>query len=67
MTSATLYQRMGISYAVNISTLFSVFLLRNVIPWDFMTVMIASAVMLSIIGKLAPMSEIVSHMEEETS
>lgn len=67
MTSGGLYQRMGISYAVNILTLFSIFMLRDVIPWDFMTVMIASAVMLSLIGKLAPMSEIANHVEEKAS
>ena len=58
---------MGVSYAINIATLFFVFLMRDIMPWDFIVVMIATAVMLSITGKLAPMTEIVGHVEEKTS
>ena len=65
ITTGVLYQHMGISYAINVVTLLIVFLLRDMLPWDFMTVMIASAVMLSLAGKLAPMSEIVGHVKEE--
>jgi hypothetical protein len=36
-------------------------------PFDFVIVMIATAVMLSLIGKLAPMSEIMNHVEEKAS
>ena len=55
---------MGISYAINVVTLLIVFLLRDMLPWDFMAVMIAAAVMLSLTGKLAPMSEIIGRVEE---
>ncbi|MBQ9016216.1 MAG: hypothetical protein IJ109_08910 [Firmicutes bacterium] len=67
IAAGVLYQHMGISYAINVVTLLIVFLLRNQIPWDFMIVIIAAAVMLSLVGKLAPMSEIVSHVEEGAS
>ena len=60
-----LYQHMGISYAINVVTLLIVFLLRDQLPWDFMAVMIAAAVMLSLTGKMAPVSEIVGRVKEE--
>lgn len=67
ITQATLYQHMGISYAINVATLLLVFLLRNTFPWDITVVIVSTAIMLSLVGKLAPMSEIVSHVEEPVS
>ena len=67
ISTRVLYRNMGVSYAINIATLFFVFLMRDIMPWDFIVVMIATAVMLSITGKLAPMTEIVGHVEEKTS
>ena len=67
ITTGALYQHIGISYAINIAALLFVFLMRNVMPWNFIVVIIAVAVMMSLIGKLAPMSEIMSHVEEKTS
>ena len=67
ITQATLYQHMGISYAINVATLLLVFLLRNTFPWDMTVVIVSTAIMLSLVGKLAPMSEIVSHVEEPVS
>ena len=67
ITTGGLYQRMGVSYAINVVSLLIVFLLRNTMPWNFMVVIIAAAVMLSLVGKLAPMSEIMNHVEEKAS
>ena len=67
ITTGTLYQRMGLSYAINVATLLLIFLIRDLLPWDFMAVMIAAAVMLSLAGKLAPMSEVVGHVEGDVS
>ena len=58
---------MGLSYAINAAALLSIFLARDEIPWNYMAVLIAAAVMISLIGKLAPMNEIVSHLEEGES
>lgn len=65
ITTRTLYQHMGISYAINIAALLVVFLMRDLLPWEFTAVLIAAAVMLSLIGKLAPMSEIMDHVKEK--
>jgi hypothetical protein len=67
ISTGALYQHLGVSYAINIATLLFVFLMRNIMPFDFVIVMIATAVMLSLIGKLAPMSEIMNHVEEKAS
>ena len=67
ITTGGLYQRMGVSYAINVVSLLIVFLLRDTMPWNFMVVIIAAAVMLSLVGKLAPMSEIMNHVEEKAS
>lgn len=63
ITTGVLHLHMGMSYAINAAALLFVFLMRDQMPWDFGVVMVAAAVMLSIVGKLAPMSEIVSHVE----
>ena len=64
IATGVLYRHMGISYAVNIVSLLLVFLVRDQLPWDFMIVIIAAAVMLSLVGKLAPMSEIIGHVAD---
>lgn len=63
ITRGVLYARLGIGYAINIATLFLVFILRNVLPLHFGAILIATAVGLSLTGKLAPMSEIANHVE----
>ena len=65
ISAGVLYRHMGVSYAFNVVTILIVFLLRDLLPWDFMAVMIAAAVMLSLAGKLAPVSEIVGCVREE--
>lgn len=65
ISMGVLYRHLGLSYAVNILTLLFVFLMRNHIPWNFAAVLIGTAVMLSLAGKLAPMNEIMSHVEEK--
>lgn len=67
LTSGALYARMGISWATNFAALLVVFLIRNIIPLNFAAVLIASAVGLSLSGKLAPVGEIVSHVKEKDS
>ena len=67
ISQGTMYQHMGLSYAINALTLLLVFLLRDTIPWDFAVVIVSAAIMLSLVGKLAPMSEIVNHVEEPVS
>lgn len=67
ISTGVLYQHIGMSYAINIATLLFVFLMRNVVAWNFAAVIIVAAVMLSITGKLAPMSEIMNHVEEKAS
>ena len=67
ISTRALYRHLGVSYAINIATLFFVFIMRDIMPWDFVVVMIATAVMLSLTGKLAPMTEIMNHVEEKAS
>ena len=59
MDMGALYVRLGIGYAINVSALFFVFLTRTVMPFDFTATIIATAVAMSIAGKLAPISQIV--------
>lgn len=63
ITTGVLYARLGIGYAINVATLFLIFILRNVLPLHFAATLIAAAVGLSLAGKLAPMNEIVNHVK----
>ena len=63
MNMGALYLHLGIGYAINVSALFFVFLIRNVMPFDFAMTLIATAVAMSIAGKLAPISRIVSSVK----
>lgn len=63
ITTGVLYARLGIGYAINIATLFLVFILRNVMPLHFGATLIAAAIGLSLAGKLAPISEITGHVK----
>ena len=60
MNMGALYLRLGIGYAINVSALLFVFLLRHASPLDFAMTIIAAAVAMSMTGKLAPMNQIVS-------
>lgn len=60
-----LYLHMGIGYAINVVTLLFVFLFRNIMPFNFMAAMLATAVGLSLSGKLAPVGEIMEHVKEK--
>lgn len=65
MTTGALYLHLGISYAINVVTLLLIFLFRNVMPCNFAAALIAAAVALSLAGKLAPIGEIMTHVEEK--
>lgn len=65
LTMGALYLHMGIGYAVNVVALLFVFLLRNIMPFNFMAAIIATAVGLSLSGKLAPIGEIMEHVKEK--
>lgn len=65
MESSALYIRMGIGYAINVAALLFVFLMRNIMPLDFVFTIVATAVAMSLTGKLAPIRQIVSHVEEK--
>ena len=59
-----LYRHIIISGMINTVTLLAVFLLRNVLPCDFTAMIIATAVALSIAGKLTPVREVVGQVKE---
>lgn len=58
ITSGVLTKRMLIGYAINIATLLFVFILRNVIPLDYMWLLIGTAVGLTLMSKLLPISKV---------
>ena len=66
ITMPALYRHIIISSIINAASLLLIFLLRNVIPCDFVATIIAAAVMLSLVGKLTPVREIVDQVEEKT-
>lgn len=64
MERGALYLRMGIGYAVNVAALLFVFLMRNIMPLDFASTVVAAAVAMSLAGKLAPMNRILDCVKE---
>lgn len=56
-------KRMVANYAVNLLALLFVFLLRNVMPFDFMWPLLGTAVALSVATRLAPMHEVMKYVE----
>ncbi len=52
-----LYRNMIASYVINIITLLIVFLLRNVMPFDFVATIIAAALALSIANRVFPINK----------
>lgn len=64
ITTGGLYGRFGVSYIVNFLTLLIVFLLRHVMPFDFFTTILATAIGLSVSGKLVPMRGLASRVKE---
>lgn len=66
ISSGGLYARLGIGYAANIASLFTVFLTRNMFSFNFMITIIATGVGLSVAGKLAPIGKIVEQIREES-
>ena len=50
---------------INVVTLLFVFLFRNLMPFNFMAAILATAVGLSLSGKLAPVGEIMEHVKEK--
>lgn len=67
ITQSQIYTKMIISNLANVVVLLIVFLLRDTIPLDFVWVLLAAAVALSLTGKLAPMKTIVEHVKEGAS
>ncbi|MCR5482219.1 MAG: hypothetical protein K6F52_05430 [Clostridia bacterium] len=51
VTSKAVVSRMIISFIVNAATLVAVYLVRNIIPFDFVAFAIATAIALSLAGK----------------
>lgn len=66
ITTGVLYARLGIGYAINVATLFLVFILRNIMPLHFAATLIAAAVGLSLAGKLAPMNQVMNHVKGDS-
>ena len=57
---------MGISSLINILILAFIFISRNIVPCDFMIMLLAAAIALSLTGKLAPMKTIAEHIKEDS-
>lgn len=66
ISTGALYLRLGVSYTINVLTLLFVFLMRDEMPWNFPATLLGAAVTLSLAGKLAPISQIMNHVEEKT-
>lgn len=56
-TTKRLYIYMSVAMLINIVALLSVYFLRNIWPWSFTAMLIATAVALSITGKLSALRE----------
>ena len=67
ISTGALYLRLGAGYAINVATLLFVFLMRNSMPWNFAAALIGAGVALSLAGKLAPLNEIMNHVEEKNN
>lgn len=48
----------GVSMAVNVAVLFSVYFLRHILPFSFEATLIAAAVGLSLMGRLSPLRDL---------
>ena len=59
-----LYLRLGIGYAINFAVLLFVFLIRDIMPFDFAVTIISAAVAMSLSGKLAPVNRIFNYVRE---
>ena len=66
LTSRQLYLKMGISSLINILILAFIFISRNIVPCDYMIMLLAAAIALSLTGKLAPMKTIAEHIKEDS-
>jgi hypothetical protein len=58
ITMKSMYLRMFISYAVNIITLLLTYVVRNIIPFDFVAFAIATALALSLAGKIFSLQKV---------
>ncbi len=65
LTSGALYARFGASFVINFVVLLAVFLLRKIMPFDFYMTILATAIGLSISGKLVPMPGLASRVKEK--
>ena len=62
--TGALYLRLGIGYAINVITLLFVYLMRDATSFDFIVTIIGTAVGLSAMAKMAPISKIVEQVKE---
>lgn len=67
ITAKQLYGRMAMGAAINVVILAIVFITRNIVPLEFMLTILATAVALSLTGKLAPIQNIVGRVKEDES
>ncbi|MDD5823364.1 MAG: hypothetical protein PUD55_02890 [Firmicutes bacterium] len=65
LTTGGLYTRFGVSYVTNFIVLLVVFLLRKSLPFDFFTTILATAIGLSLAGKLVPLASLASRVKEK--
>lgn len=63
ISMSAVYRRMAISYVVNFVALLFVFLVRNMLPIDFMWPLIGAAISLSVSARFAPMHEVMKHVK----
>ena len=66
-TAKLLYRNMALSNIINILTLFVVFLIRNIIPFDFVAMIIATALALSISNRVFPINKAMRTVGEQNS
>ncbi len=59
-TMGALYIRMGIGYALNVLTLFLVFITRNLVPLNFMATIVAAAIGLTVMNNIKPVKDAVA-------
>lgn len=63
ITMKKMYLRIFISYAINITTLFIAYFARNLLPFDFVAFVIATAVSLSVAGKVFSLQKVSKKVE----
>lgn len=66
-TATTIYIKMGASYIINILTLLIVFLLRDVMPFDFVAAIIATAIVLSISSRVFSINKVADNIDRQES